>query len=146
MHEMSADTEKAKSALFEFMSAMKQWENKFVTLSGREHEEPEALGIQADAELRPIYERYVATIKDGRLPLAASFGYPPKFDPDAEKILSIERPSAKKVIIETLWTHPKIADFTEQHRYTMIDKGGEWRLDKKEAYDSFRNKWLKQVL
>jgi hypothetical protein len=140
---MSADTEKAKSALFEFLSAMKDWENKFATLFKPEHGGPEGHGAEAETEVRPIYEKYLATVKTERLALSA--GYPPKFDPDAERIVSTESSNTNKVVIETLWTHPRVPDFTEQHRYTMTNKGGEWRLDKREFYDSGRNKWVKQT-
>ncbi len=71
MHEMSADIEKAKSTLFEFLSAMKEWNNKFATLF--EHGGRRRRGDQAEAELRPIYEKYVATINQG--PLAIAVGY-----------------------------------------------------------------------
>src|SRR5215813_7513813 len=50
--ETGADPEKAKLALFEFMSAMKEWENKFVALT--EQSGWEAHGDRAEAELRLI--------------------------------------------------------------------------------------------
>lgn len=136
--------ENAESTLLEFMSAMKDWENKFATLFKPEHGGPEAHGDQAEAELRPIYEKYVSTTKAERLALSA--GYPPEFDLDAEKIVSTEAPNNNRAVIETLWTHPKAPNFTEKRRYTMINKSGEWRLDKKELYDSAKNKWVKRAL
>ena len=138
---MSADIEKAKSVLFEFLSAMKAWNNKFATLFKQGG--MQAHGDQAEAELRPIYERYLATINQGQL--IFSVGYPPEYDPDAEKIASTESPNARKVVIETLWTHPDRPTSTQQHRYTMINKSGEWRLDKDEFYNSIRNRWVKRA-
>jgi hypothetical protein len=132
---MSADAEKAKSALFEFLSAMKEWNNKFVPLvkqSGLA-----ANSGQAETELRPIYEKYLATADQGAL--IFSVGYPPQYDPDAEKVVSIESPNARKVVFETLWTHPHDPSSIQQHRYTMINKSGEWRLHKEEFHVG--NKW-----
>lgn len=138
---MSADIEKAKSFLFEFLSAMKAWNNKFATLF--QHGGSLAHRDQAEAEVRPIYERYLATINQER-PIF-SVGYPGEYDPEAEKIVSTESPNARKVVIETLWTHPGDPPSTQQHRYTMINKSGEWRLDKDEFYDSVENKWVKRA-
>jgi len=132
---MSADVEKAKSALFEFLSAMKEWNNKFVPLvtqSGLA-----ANGDQAETELRPIYEKYLATVNQG--PLIFSVGYPPEYDSDAEKVVSTESPNARKVVFETLWTHPDYPTSTQKHRFTMVNKSGEWRLHKEEFYAE--NKW-----
>jgi len=144
MHEMNADTENAQFRLFAFLSAMREWENKFATLFKQEHGGPEAHSDQAEAEVRPIYEKYLATVKAERLALSA--GYPPKFDPDAEKIVSAELLNTNNVIIEALWTHPLVADFTERHRYTMTKRADEWRVKKRELYDFGRNKWIKQTL
>ena len=136
---MSADIEKAKSVLFEFLSAMKAWNNKFDTLfqqgGSLAHRD------QAEAEVRLIFERYLATISQEH-PIF-SVGYPGEYDPEAEKIVSTESPNARKVVVETLWTHPNSPASTQQHRYTMINKSGEWRLDKDEFVDS-EDKWRKR--
>ena len=40
---MSAEIEKASAVLLEFMSAMKEWENKFATLYKRENGGPKSM-------------------------------------------------------------------------------------------------------
>jgi hypothetical protein len=144
---MGADVDKASAVLLEFMSVMKEWENKFATLYRRENGGPEAHGSQAKIELQLIYQKYL-TGRDRKLGRMAgpSAGYPPEFDPDAEKIISSESINNRKVVFETLWTHPKVPSSTQQHRYTMLCKSGEWRLDRKETFRSFEAKWVKRVL
>src|SRR5215470_12569563 len=104
MHKMSADIEKATSVLFEFLSAMKAWNNKFAAL----FQEGGSLAHrdQAEAEVRLIFEKYLATISHER-PIFA-VGYPGEYDSDAERIVSTESPNPRKVVIQTLWTHPDI--------------------------------------
>ena len=137
---MSEDIEKAKAVLFEFLSAMKACNTKFATLyqqgGSLAHSE------QAEAEVRAIYQRYLATISQER-PIF-SIGYPGEYDPDAEKIVSTQAPKARKVVIETLWTHPDVPTSTQHHRYTMINKSGEWRVDKDEFVNS-EKKWRKRA-
>ena len=129
------------------MSAMKDWENKFAALYTRENGGPEAHAAQAKVELQPIYQKYV-TQRDRKLGRMASpsAGYPPEFDPDAEKIVACESLKRNKVVIETLWTHPKVPTSTRKHRYTMLCRSREWRLDRKETYSSSEGKWIKRVL
>jgi hypothetical protein len=122
---MSADMEKAKAVLLEFMSAMRDWENKFATLYKRENAGPEAHNDEAKAELQPIYERYVTKKerKNGRLATGAA-RYPPESDPEAERIVAVEAPNDRRIIFEILWTHPKVATSTRRQRYIMINKDG----------------------
>jgi len=141
---MNEDVRNASETLIQFLSAMKDWENKFANLFKREHGGPEAHGDQAEAELQPIYEKYVAVSTQGRLALSA--GYPPTFDPDAEKIISSELGAGNRVLIETLWTHPNVSSSTRRHRYTMVNRDGEWRLDRKELYDPRGSKWVRKAL
>jgi hypothetical protein len=68
---MNADTEKASAILSEFMSVMKDWENKFATLYKWENGGPEAHSSQAKNELQPIYEKYL-TQKERRFGRMAS--------------------------------------------------------------------------
>ena len=144
---MSEDTEKASAVLLELMSMMKEWENKFAALYRRENGGPEVHASQAKVELQPIYQKYV-TERDRNLGkmAGASAGYPPEFDPDAEKIVFAESVSRRKVVIKTLWTHPRAPSNTRKHRYTMVSKDGSWRLDRKEIYSSSQGKWVKRVL
>jgi len=125
---MDADIEKAKAVLFEFMSKMKEWNDKFDTLTKdggfAAHRE------QAEADVRAIYGKYLATVSQG--PLIFSVGYPPEYDPDAETVTSVESSNARKVVINTLWTHPELPTSTQQHRYTMVKKSDNWSLSKQE--------------
>jgi NTF2 fold immunity protein of polymorphic toxin system component len=144
---MSAEIEKASAVLLEFMSAMKEWENKFATLYKRENGGPEVHASQAKLELALIYQKYLTERdrKFGRM-AGPSAGWPPEFDPDAEKIVATELPSKRKVVIETLWTHPTVPISTQKHRYTMTYKNGEWRLNTKQFYSSAEGKWVRRVL
>lgn len=144
---MNSDTQKASAVLREFMSVMRDWENKFATLYKRENGGPEAHSGQAKNELQPIYEKYL-TRKERRFGRMAgpSAGYPPDFDPDAEKIVAVEAPNNNKVVIETLWTHPKAPTSTRKYRYIMVHRDGEWRLDRREAEGLSEGKWLNEVL
>ncbi|MBO0756841.1 MAG: hypothetical protein J2P54_13355 [Bradyrhizobiaceae bacterium] len=145
---MSAGTEKASAVLFEFMSAMKEWENKFAELI-KDKSEADHLALfgQAKSELQPIYEKYLTKRdrKYGRL-AGLSVGWPPAYDPDTETIVATQSVNDRKVVIETLWTHPtSVSSYTEKRRFTLICKHDEWRLDRKETF-SYEGKWVKSIL
>jgi hypothetical protein len=144
---MSGETEKASAILLEFMSAMKEWENKFATLFKRENGGPEAYGSQAKVELTSIYQKYVTKRerKFGHM-ASPSVGWPPEFDPEAEKIVATELINNRKVVIHTIWTHPTAPSFTRKHQYTMTYKNDEWRLNTKQFYSSAESKWVRRVL
>jgi hypothetical protein len=141
------DIEESSRVLLEFMSAMRDWENKFAQLFKRENGGPEVHANQARTELETIYDKYL-TPRDRKLGRMAgpSAGYPPEFDPDAEKVVSSEPAPRGKVLIETLWTHPKVPSSTRKSRYTMIHKDDQWRLDRKENYSVSEGKWVRRVL
>jgi len=107
-----------------------------------------ALFGQAKIELQAIYDKYLTKRdrKHGRM-AGPSVGWPPEFDPEAEKIVATESVSERKVVVETLWTHPtSIPSYTEKHRFTLIHKDDAWRLDRKEKYSGQQGKWVKRVL
>lgn len=62
-----------------------------------------------------------------------------------KKIVQSE-PTKNKVLIETLWTHPKVPTSTRKNRYTMVHKDGQWCLDRKETYRVSEGKWVRRVL
>jgi hypothetical protein len=145
---MSAGTENASAVLLQFMSAMKEWETKFAELFKDKSADHLTLFGQAKSELQPIYEKYL-TKRDRKYGLMAgpSVGWPPKFDPDAETIVAAQSVNDRKVVIETLWTHPTVVpSYTVKHRFTLICKHGEWRLDRKETFSASKGKWVKSVL
>ncbi len=53
---MSSDMEEASTVLSDFMSAMRDWENKFAELFKRQNGGPEVHGNQARAELEAVYD------------------------------------------------------------------------------------------
>jgi len=145
-----AETEKACALLLEFMSTMKNWENKFVELHKHNSTDSSVLCSQAGVELQAIYAKYL-TKRDRKLGRivdgTASFGWPPEFDPEAETIVATQSVNKRKAIIETLWTHPTIVpSYSVKHLFTLICKHDEWRLDTKRAYHQAKGKWVTQVL
>lgn len=143
----TSDIQDATQALIDFMSEMKKWEDLYCNLYKAENGGPEKNGASAKADLLIIYNKFL-TEKDrktGRL-AGPHAGYPAEFDPDCEKIVASETVGAKKIVLTTKWIHPALADFTEDHRFTMIKTNNKWLLDKKESYSSYKQKWLNQVL
>ena len=144
---MNIEEEVASTVLLAFMKAMKEWETRFATLYKRENGGPEAHAEQAKIELQPIYQKYV-TEQDRKLWIMAnpSASYPTEFAPGAEKIVGSELSNTKKVVLETQWTHPNVPVMTEKNRYTIVKKEDQWRLNKKERFDSIKNKWVTRAL
>ena len=141
------DVAAARAALFEFMARMKTWEETYHRLYKRENGGPEQHADSARIELLQIYGEFLTQKerKTGRL-AGPNAGYPPEFDPNCEKFVSADLLGPGKLVIETLWTHPAISDFSEKHRFTMIRKSGAWLLDKKESYSAYKEKWENRVL
>jgi len=79
---MGAHVEKAKSVLFEVMSAIRSGTISLTYLLIKNGGFA-AHGDQAEATLRPIYGKYLATVSQE--PLILSVGYPSTYDPDADK-------------------------------------------------------------
>jgi hypothetical protein len=98
---MSAGTEKASAVLFDFMLAMKEWDNKFAELF-KDNRAALSPFSQAKSQLQPIYEKYERK-RDRKYWLVAgpSVGWPPKFDPEAETIVATQSENDRKVAIET---------------------------------------------
>jgi hypothetical protein len=144
---MDLELRKAVSSLMDFMKSMYLWEIKYYELYKQENGGPEKHGCSATNDLKAIYEKYLTNKKraTGRLSGGASAGFPPEFNPSFETIISSEV-IGKKVIILTKWEHPTIKNIIEEHRYAVVDKGGEWRIDKKEVFDYFKKKWVNRVL
>ncbi len=131
----------AEHVLLSFMREMKVWEEKFHRL----YQEPGGVLMHVDsarAELQLIQKAYLTDRerKTGKL-AAPGAGYPPEFDPDAEKVVSVDTANPRKIVIETLWTHPLLADSTRKNRYTLVSRQGRVLLDKKESFRSYRNAW-----
>lgn len=131
----------AEEILFSFMHEMKLWEDKFCLL----YQEPDGAMKHIDearADLRVIYEKYLTKKDRKRGKLAApSAGYPTEFDPDAEKILNVDLRKPKKIIIETLWTHPQSNDSIQKRRYVLVQDKQGLLIDSKEVYRSYSQQW-----
>jgi len=133
---MRADVEQAGAVLFGFMVEMKVWDDKFSALA----QQGGCAAREALAELRAIYEKYLARVSDG--PPIFSVGSTAEYDPDAERILSIKSATSRTVIFNTVWTHPELPIGTQERRYTLVKKSGAWRLYKHEFHDPVRDRWI----
>lgn len=131
----------AEEILLRFMHEMKFWEDKFWVL----YQEPDGAMNHIDearANLRITYEKYLTKKDTKRGKLAApSVGYPTEFDPDAEKIMSVDIRKPKKIIVETLWTHPQSNDSTQKRRYILVQDKRGILIDNKEVYRSYSQQW-----
>jgi hypothetical protein len=145
---MNLELQKAISSLTNFMESMYLWETKYFELYRQENGGPEKHAYSAKNDLKAIYEKYLTDKKKnhvaGRLS-GPSAGFPPEFNPSFETIFSSEL-VGKKAIILTKWRHPTIESFIEDHRYIIVNKNNEWRIDKKEIFDYFKKKWVNRVL
>lgn len=79
--------------------------------------------------------------KMGRLAHMSFSVEQPDYDKLIETISSITRPTASSFLIETTRTYP-VEDYAERYRYKVVVKGGALRLDKKEQFSEFKNKWI----
>ncbi|MEH6417744.1 NTF2 fold immunity protein [Pseudomonas sp. CGJS7] len=144
--DMSAgDTQDAEAVLGEFFAQMHAWE-----VAAHELAERGNGGLEQNLErirqpLVLIYERFLTPKerKTGRL-AGPDVGWPPEYDPAQEPIVDSRR-SGAKAVFETRWTHPTVADFSQRKKYYLLEKGGQWRIDKKEVFDTIKDKWVARV-
>lgn len=73
--------------------------------------------------------------------VALDCGDPPEYSPD-EEVLKTEKLKGNKVVI---YTQQK-TQVEDQFRYTLHHQKAGWRVDRKEVYDEFAKKWLKEPL
>lgn len=92
-------------------------------------------------ELDEIFLKY-CTFKDRKQGRQVSLNCsePPGYSPD-DDILSMELFKNKAIFIIQ-----QSEGFKEKYRYTLNFKNKEWRVDKKERFSSYENKWLKDYL
>lgn len=140
---MSQEMENAKSVLVEFANRMNAWEVESYELVRSEN-----CGLEKNLEtiksgLIAIYDQFLTKRerKTGRL-AGPDVGYPPEYDMASEEIVASESLGAGKAVIETLWTHPVMKDYSVKKRYTLVFKNKEWRVDRKEAFSSVKGKWV----
>ncbi|QQA76659.1 NTF2 fold immunity protein [Pectobacterium parmentieri] len=130
---------KAEAVLKEFIIQMNRWELKYYPLFRNE-----GMTVHKDTAkkyLDDIYDLFCTKKerKQGR-PVSLSCGEPPEYSPD-EEILSSELNKNKAVFVTQQYTEAK-----SKFRYTLNIKEGEWRIDKKERFSSFEDKWIKYNL
>lgn len=130
---------KAEKVLKKFIIQMNQWELKYYELFRNE-----GISVHEDAakkELDDIYDLFCTRKerKQGRQ-VSLSCGEPPEYSPD-EKVLSSELNKNKCVFITQQYTEAK-----DKFRYTLQFKEDEWRIDKKERFSFYEDKWIKYNL
>ncbi|AFI88288.1 hypothetical protein EXT68_22615 [Pectobacterium parmentieri] len=130
---------KAEAVLKEFIIQMNRWELKYYPLFRNE-----GMTVHKDTAkkyLDDIYDLFCTKKerKQGRQ-VSLSCGEPPEYSPD-EEILSSELNKNKAIFVTQQYTEAK-----NKFRYTINIKEGEWRIDKKERFSSFEDKWIKYNL
>lgn len=134
-------TKKAVECLSCFIHEMNEWE---VTQHPLLREGLESKQAKAKGELDAIFLKY-CTVKDrkqGRQ-VSLSCGNPPEYDLK-NQVISEVKESGRKVYIYT----DQLNRFKNQYRYTLIFKGDECLIDKKEWLDEDEGveKWRKDYL
>lgn len=90
--------------------------------------------------LSEIYNKFLTKKerKTGRL-AALNFGLPTEYNPDVEKITSIEvNENQKKIIIETIYK--TYLEF--KRKYTIKILQNEFKIDKREDFSPLKEKWV----
>jgi len=77
----------------------------------------------------------------GRLAAGPSLGCPPEFDPEQESIEMV-KVTPRKVVIST----KQHTGFEMLCRYTLVQRGGRWLLDRKEEHYASEGKWGNAIL
>lgn len=139
MQEINVDH--AKSILIAFISDMNAWEIKYYPLFCESIIKYENI---ATKELLEIYNKYL-TQKDRKYGREHNLAcrIPPEYDTDTESIESTEEIGKNKYVIYTLSTQMK--EYVVKYRYTLKFIKQEWRIDKKEIFDIFKDKWVSQI-
>lgn len=145
---MNAETiDKAAKTLREFWAEMNKWETAAYPHSdkvGTPKIEPIARRLQT------IYERFLVP-KDrklGRLvfdrgkPRCAAIGFPPQYDPQRETIIGHEVKNEKTILIRTEIADHLNKDLKTPQRYQLVLADDVFRIDKKERFSAFKNKWM----
>jgi len=140
---MSQDIEQGKFVLLNFIKEMNDWELKYYKLYSEDMSKYTNMALD---DLTKIYSKWITQRerKYGRLSGAPSVGTPPEYDPITESIESIENIGKNKIIINTI--SKQIGDYTINYRYTLKCSNDEWRIDKKERYSSYKNKWENHII
>ena len=136
-------TEQAFTVLKEFLLAMNKQETYWYGLK-IENPEVDYKNMQKE-EIDAIYAKYV-TVKERKQgkQISLSTRFPSTFSPNDEIIRYELSTDNKKLTIEV---HQGFDSGVErQFRYGLILKNNEWRVDKREMFDAYDNKWIKDSL
>lgn len=138
---------RAVDTLRKFWAEMHTWETD--AFSHRDWIDTNKIEPIAQA-LQRIYERFLVP-KDrklGRLmlvngkPNVANIGFPPEYDPARETITGHEVKNEKTIIITTEIANHLNKDLKTPQRYQLALKDDGFRIDKKEQFSAFKNKWV----
>ncbi|CNC61927.1 NTF2 fold immunity protein [Yersinia similis] len=136
---MKNDIEWAEKTLKYFISAMNEWElSSYPLLIDDSSEQIKTI---VRNRLDDIFSRY-CTLKDrkqGRQ-VSLSCSEPPGYSMD-EDFINIELIKNKAIIYTKQNT-----GFKNKYRYTLQFNNNEWRIDKKERFSPFEEKWIKDNL
>lgn len=135
--------EQAVVVLNDFLLAMNKWENYWYNL--KIANPTVDYRTEQKKEIDIIYEKYVTTKerKQGRQ-VSLSARYPSTFTPSYELISYELSSNNKKIAIKI---HHKFDTGIEgKYRYNLIFKNNEWRIDRREIFDYYDNKWIKDNL
>ena len=70
-----------------------------------------------------------------------SFSNPPGYDVATQPVVSVER-TGRRAVVRT----DKTDGLRSKYRYTLVLSANGWRVDRREFYDSFEEKWARSSL
>jgi hypothetical protein len=136
-------TEQAIRTLKDFLGVMNKWEIYWYNLK---NENPNVdYKSEQKKEIDAIYAKYL-THKERKLgrQVSLSTRFPSTFCPNDDIIGCELSADNKKISIEV---QQKFKTGVERKfRYKLILKNNEWRVDRREMFDSYANKWIKDNL
>ncbi|MDR1341228.1 MAG: RhsIA family immunity protein [Prevotellaceae bacterium] len=135
------ECKEALDVLKKFIDAMYKWNSMCQEIDRTPHEFYKQKGMISE-KLNEIFIAYL-TVKDRKYGRQASlsFSTPPEYNPGTNEILSCKM-DGKKVFIEVQET----AGFKNRIKYALHFKKDKWLIDKKESFDEFKDKWVRQNL
>jgi altronate dehydratase len=139
---MRSDTLTPEEVFREFSLSMYKWNLLCIELEESE-EDYKATREKMLTELNKIFQEYL-TIRERKYGRQAGLGYsidPVEYNPETNKVLScvIEKSKAFIEVKETV-------GFENKLKYTLHKKTDGWRIDKREFFDEFKNKWIAMSL
>ena len=133
------EVDEAYAVLRHFIGSMHHWEVTYWQAIAEKGRGTVSTDMKRDLDV--IFETYCTHKKreTGRQ-VALHCGHPPEYRVDEEFVAGTWAKNA--VVIETLQHHILASRFGS----TMRLHGSEWKVDRKEQYDSFDEKWVNHEL